>query len=204
MKDLDFIEIGTSNFDTLVQTCEDDSVGICVEPIKHYLDQLPNKKNILKVNVAITGDLVHDKKIKIYYIPEDIIVKERLHRLIRGCNKIGDYHPLHIKNKLTHLVKIDDVELVNIGEFLKNNKIRKIKHLRIDTEGHDVNIMKGLYNYICNLPEEFHPFEIKFETNSNTTNKEVDEVIELYSTLNYGVVFRKLDTLIKKSGIIKK
>jgi len=198
MKDLDFIEIGTSNFDTLIQTCEDDSVGICVEPIKHYLDQLPNKKNILKVNVAITGDLVHNKKIKIYYIPEEVIMKEKLKVFFRGCNKIGDFHPLHIKHKLTHLVKIDDVDLINIGDFLKNNNIRKIKYLQIDTEGHDINIMNGLYRYIHKLPKEYHPTEIKFETNSNSSTNEVDGVIEKYSRLKYTVVSRNLNTLIRK------
>ena len=39
-----FIEIGTSNFDALIEECNDNSKGISVEPIKHYLDALPNKK----------------------------------------------------------------------------------------------------------------------------------------------------------------
>lgn len=42
--DLDFIEIGTSNFDTLIQTCSDDAFGISIEPLNFYLNDLPNKK----------------------------------------------------------------------------------------------------------------------------------------------------------------
>ena len=49
-KDLDFLEIGTSNFDTLIQLADNKTVGISVEPIKYYLDSLPSPANVLKIN----------------------------------------------------------------------------------------------------------------------------------------------------------
>ena len=45
----DFIEVGTSDFHTLIQECSDESVGLSVEPISKYLDRLPNKPNVSKV-----------------------------------------------------------------------------------------------------------------------------------------------------------
>ena len=39
-KHYDFIEIGTSDFDTLIETSNNDTVGISIEPIKYYLDNL--------------------------------------------------------------------------------------------------------------------------------------------------------------------
>ena len=87
--DLDFLEIGTSDVDTLIQECDDNTVGISVEPIKYYIDKLPNKKNVIKVNSAITGDNVpKNTKIKIFYIPFDIIINENLPIYLRGCNSI--------------------------------------------------------------------------------------------------------------------
>ena len=47
-KHYDFIEIGTSDFDTLIETSNDDTVGISIEPINYYINRLPNKKNIVK------------------------------------------------------------------------------------------------------------------------------------------------------------
>jgi len=50
----DFIEIGTSNFDTLIENSNETTVGISIEPLKVYLDQLPNLTNVIKINCAIS------------------------------------------------------------------------------------------------------------------------------------------------------
>jgi hypothetical protein len=198
--DLDFLEIGTSNFSTLIETCDDDAVGMSIEPVKYYLYRLPNKKNVRKFNAAITGDRVSNAKINIFYIPEDVIIKENLDFFFKGCNKIGDYHPLHLRHGVTHLVKTEEVDLINIGEFLRKNKVRKIKFLQTDTEGHDINIMNGLYDYISNLSIDYHPNEIKFETNQYSTKAEIDDVLNLYDKIGYVLVSRNDDgdTIIRK------
>jgi len=203
--DLDFLEIGTADVETLIQECDDDTVGISVEPLKYYLDKLPNKKHVKKINKAITGDPINSK-IKIYYIPFDTIINQNLPLFLRGCNKIGDYHPLHLEMNLQEFVKIEDVELINIGDFLMENNIRKIEHLKIDTEGHELNILKGLYNYISKLSNEYHPLEILFETNSTGEKfiNDVNDIIELYRGINYELVYSNIiprqctDTLLKK------
>ena len=43
----DFIEIGTSDFDTLIEDASESTRGISIEPIKYYLDRLPNKENVI-------------------------------------------------------------------------------------------------------------------------------------------------------------
>ena len=203
--DLDFLEIGTSDVDTIIQECDDDTIGISVEPLKYYLDKLPNKKNVKKINKAITGDPINSK-IKIYYIPFDTIINQNLPLFLRGCNKIGDYHPLRLEMNLQQYVKIEDVELINIGDFLMENNIRKIGHLKIDTEGYELNILKGLYNYISNLSYKYHQLEILFETNSTGEKfiNDVNDMIELYRGINYELVYSNIiprqctDTLLKK------
>ena len=49
----DFVEIGTSDFDTLIQASDGTLRGLSVEPIKFYLDNLPDKVLVTKVNCAI-------------------------------------------------------------------------------------------------------------------------------------------------------
>ena len=57
---LDFIEIGTSDYDTILESCYDFQKGISIEPLKFYLDNRPNRSNVVKIN----GALVSDKNIK--------------------------------------------------------------------------------------------------------------------------------------------
>ena len=162
--DIDFLEIGTSNFDTCIQTCDDSQKGISIDAISYYLNCLPDKPNVKKVHTAITSDRTSDS-IKIYYIPEDVIESNNLYSWFKGCNTIGDYHSLHKKHNLFHLVKIEDVPLLNIDEFLIYNNIRKIKYLKIDTEGHDYIILNGLFKYLETKSKEYYPERIQFETN---------------------------------------
>ena len=54
--DLDFVEIGTSNFETLIQLASEDSKGLSVEGLKMYQDELPDKPGVVKVNAAISSE----------------------------------------------------------------------------------------------------------------------------------------------------
>jgi FkbM family methyltransferase len=204
--DIDFLEIGTSDVDTIVQVCDDNATGFSVEPIKYYLDKLPDKKNVKKINKAITGDKVKNSKIKIYYIPFDIIVSEKLPLFLRGCNRVNDYHPLHLELNLKQFVKIEEVDLINIGDFLLENDIRKIECLKIDTEGYEINILKGLFDYLSNLSDDYHPKKIIFETNTSGKEfiNEVYDIINLFYKIRYKLVSSNIvprqctDTILKK------
>ena len=56
----DFVEIGTSNFDTITQLVdeEEELVGFSVEPMREYLDSLPVRKGVRKVHAAIVTEEV--------------------------------------------------------------------------------------------------------------------------------------------------
>ena len=55
MKDVDFIEIGTSDFWTIIESADDSMIGFSIDPLQMYLDNLPNKPNVQKCCLAITG-----------------------------------------------------------------------------------------------------------------------------------------------------
>lgn len=194
--DIDFLEIGTSNFDTLLHKADPSEIGISVEPIKYYLDSMPDRSNVLKANVAITSNRESDT-ISIYYIKESELIKNNLPWWLKGCNKINDYHPLHIEGNFKNYVTIEEVSLINIDEFLQKYKIRGIKYLKIDTEGHDAIILNGLFDYLLSMPKkskEYYPKEILFESNANIDKDVIDRLIERSIILGYKLISRNEDT----------
>lgn len=191
--DYDFIEIGTSNFDTLIEKADDNTLGISVEAVKHYIDDLPCKSNVRKLNAAISDV---SGKLYVYYIPEDAIKENNLNEWFKGCNSINNFHPLHIKHNVTHLCKKDEVNVMTIFELFYQNKVRNVKFLKIDTEGHDCVILNSLHSYIKYLPRIFYPKKILFESNENITSKDVDKTITLFCSLGYKLKHRGHDTIL--------
>lgn len=190
--DYDFIEIGTSNFDTLIQSADDNTKGISVDAVKYYIDTLPDRLNCKKINVAISNI---NSTLDVYYIPENIIEQNKLPYWFKGCNCINNYHPLHIQHNVSHLCEIDKVKVITIYELFYQNYVRNVKYLKIDTEGHDVTILKTLFCYIKFLPIVFYPNKILFETNE-ISSKEVDEIIHLYSSIGYKLKSRGYDSVL--------
>lgn len=195
--DYKFVEIGTSNFDTLIETASENDYGLSIEPLSMYLDQLPSKKNVKKMNMAVT-DVAKTKNINMYYIPESVIKENNLPEWFKGCNTISDYHPLHKKHNVEKFVRVDTVELISVDKLFYLNNIKGVEYIKIDTEGHDCIILRGLYEYLRYLPDNFHPKKIKFESNENTKSDVIDSIISLYKSLDYYLVTRGYDTVLKK------
>ena len=181
---LDFLEIGTSNFRTLLETADNNVIGISVEPLSYYLDQLPNFKNVIKENVAIAFDDT-EKYIEIYYIPENVIKEKKLPDWLKGCNSLGKYHPKHEELGITELVKIDKVLQVPISKLLEKYKVTSINFLKIDTEGGDCDILLHLKKYLDTKDKTLYPKKIQFETNFLTPKEKIETVIASYKDLGY-------------------
>jgi FkbM family methyltransferase len=194
--DLDFIEIGTCNFGTLLQECSETERGISIEPLKHYLDALPNKPNVLKLNAAITSHKTSNT-IDMYYIPEEFIDKHNIFYGMKGCNSVNTYHPLHLAYNLQPFVRIERVVLLNIDEVLTMLNVRSVKLLKIDTEGHDVVILQGLYEYLREKSKLYYPKQIQFESNEHTDPSKVTFTIEIFEQIGYKLISRGYDTVLE-------
>lgn len=164
-----------------------------VDAVKYYIDALPNKQNCKKLNVGISDV---NSTLDVNYIPEKIIQENSLKSWFKVCNCINNYHPLHIKHNVKHLVKIEKVKVITPGELFYQNQVGHVKYLKIDTEGHDTIILKSLYLYIKFLPKTFYPKEILFETNENSNKQQVNEILQLYSSFGYKLISRGYDTVI--------
>lgn len=192
---LDFIEIGTSDFDTLIQSSDDETIGISIEPIKFYLDKLPEKKNIQKTNCAISDS---NGECEIYYISDINIEKYNLPWWIKGCNSINNLHPkvnnylrdIKIKENLFEKYK---TKKYTLNTFISNNKIYGIFFLKIDAEGHDCIILqKFIQEYDNN--NLILPHNIKFETNKLTSKYVIKNTINYLNNIGYDLINSNLKT----------
>lgn len=197
MKFYDFIEIGTSDFDTEVQK-NDDKIGISIEPIKYYLNKLPEKKDCIKLNMGISD---YNGKCLVNYLSEETIQKYNFPFWVRGCNSINSYH-----KTVTNLCKdicidiekvstTDEVDVSTLYQIMSNLQINGLYFLKIDTEGHDAVILKKFYNDIQN--NIYLPHVIKFESNVLSRDEDVNEIINLFATKGYELIEKNHDTILK-------
>lgn len=185
--DYDFVEIGTSDFDTLIQTCPDTAVGLSVDPIQYYLDRLPVKPHVTKVNAAVSDS---DGEVTCYYVPEEKIRIHNLPQWVRGCNSIGAPHPT-VASVLAHaglsadtMVESFTIPKLSMTSLIRQYNIKSIKYLKIDTEGHDCVILAGYIDAV--LHGVIPPAQkILFESNILTPRATIDATISRLVALGY-------------------
>lgn len=181
----DFIDIGTADFDVADGKFENNKKYILIEPIKHYLDKLPNKENIIKVNSAISDSL---KEVDIFYLKEEDIIKYNLPWWLRGCNSIEKMHPtvlslLKQNNISENIISNNKIKTITFEDLINQFKIKFIDQLKIDTEGHDHFILKDVLKNI--EKKEIKINKIIFEYNSLSNKEYLDKLINDSITLGY-------------------
>lgn len=144
---LDFLEIGTSSFNTLLQATTDDmSVGLSVDMMRPYLDRLPNRSHVTKVHAAI-GD-VENQTTRIFFVHPEDIVAHNLPWWMRGCNMLGRPHPDMVRDlekaNLLHLQRNESVTVLSFAQLLAPYHIRTIRYLKLDVEGYELRILRSL------------------------------------------------------------
>jgi FkbM family methyltransferase len=192
--DYDFIEIGTSDFDTEIQKCNLNTYGISVEPLKIYLDKLPDKPNVIKVNKAISN--IRGEGYMSYLKPDDIPEKMKW---LKGCNSLNENHPCHDLTKVNK-VKVD---IITFGDLCSENNVNNIRYLKIDTEGHDINIVKSMIEY-CDKNKETFPDRIMFESiayiqeEGERTKDDLDNIITELEKRDYKLIKKGWDTILER------
>lgn len=187
----DFIEIGTSDFNTIIQK-ENPGIGLSVEPLKIYLDALPDKEGVIKVNCAISD---FDGIVDVYWIdPQDI----RAHNLpdwLRGCNSIIKPHPtaaaeLSVRG-LSHIYKKTTCETIKWDTLINRYNVTSIDYLKIDTEGHDCVILES----ILKSKVQILPKDIFFENNVLTSFESTQKILNSLMDIGYELVSKTPDDI---------
>lgn len=181
----DYIEIGTSDFETLVEIMPENYKGLSVEPIVEYLNKLKTKPNNTKVNLAISDT---DGSVKIYYVAESDIRQYNLPDWVKGCNSINTPHPSVYsflkENFTTDLISSREVDVLSFGSFVKQFAISSVDFLKIDTEGHDFKILRSMLN------TQVRPKKIHFEANSLYSESEIRQIILELESAGYHLTQR--------------
>src|SRR5262245_37280946 len=102
----DFVEIGTSDFSTLIQEADESVTGLSIDPIRIYLDNLPDHKNCIKLNAGISN---RDGDTFAYYLTPENIAKYELPEGVRGCNTIDQPHETVVSTFKSMDIKLEDV-----------------------------------------------------------------------------------------------
>lgn len=192
-----FIEIGTSDFETLIQACDESAVGLSIDPLQIYLDKLPNKPHVKKVTAAISNS---DGDIDCYYVPESVIMMYHLPDWVRGCNSIGTYHKTvyamlkYLQLKPESVIQSIKIPKLSMITLLERYNVDSCDFLKIDTEGHDCIILDS---YIAALLlKKTQPVKkIQFESNVLSDPTDVDAIIYKLELLGYTVLSREHDTV---------
>jgi FkbM family methyltransferase len=194
----DYIEIGTSNFDTLCQE-NPNLVGISIEPLDVYLKSLPSHDSVIRLNCAISN---YKGQGEVFYVHPDDIDEYNLPEWLKGCNSFNALHPSTSieleKRELTHLVRKKMVEVLTWEDLVERYDITKVKFLKIDTEGHDLIII----NFILDLMEKqptILPEEIFFESNILIDAEKLKLTISRLQDFQYVVIMIDSEnTLVRK------
>ncbi len=120
--------------------CRSDSefVSFCGEvhyfdPVNEFIQNLKNQKNLNKTSYFNNFGLGDENK-EIYYYPR----YESFYDRINSC-KISD----DSNKKLLHIKKGKD--------YVLNQNITNIDFLKIDTEGYELNVLKGFGDFLKNI-----------------------------------------------------
>ncbi len=184
---LDFLEIGTSDFNALIQRADDSDNGISVDAVKYYLDRLPNLSGCKKLNLGISDSA---GTISVHYLHPDKIKTYSLPNWIRGCNSIGSPHPtvsrlLNERGIDLSEVSVDTVTTVTLKSLIESENVSGIYTLKVDTEGHDTVILKKFFS---EADPCYYPHNLIFETNSISDRDEVHDLIVNLIKLGYEIV----------------
>lgn len=121
--------------------------GVLVEPISYLHERL-------KKNYSHRNDLKFEKviitnkrgKIPFYYVSNR--AEKKLNDLPEWYNQLGNFSKEHIINhlgeKISPFIEKQDLEALTLNDLFERNSIDRIDLLHIDTEGHDLQILKQL------------------------------------------------------------
>ena len=203
----DFVEVGTCNVGTIIQDCGDTAVGLSIEPLLMYLNDLPNKPNVKKINAALVApqDMSEDGMVDMYYVHPNTVSKHNLGGWLTGCNTTVKPHDFHInyfsdpviwhtskdrsslptRNLLEEgLVTHERVKCLTFAKLVEIYNVEKIEMLKTDTEGYDCILIESILDFY-ETNKGILPTKIWYESNAHTPTKQLDKLWNRLEGLGY-------------------
>ncbi len=182
----DFVDIGTSDFETSLDLRTNNQTVLLVEPLFSYLANLANGEGIFKAPFAVSNQAGFNK---IYYVEESDIQTNNLPAWVKGCNSIGEKHItvtklLNERGLPVILIKSQSIRLITFKQLVEIYAITSIGQLKIDTEGHDHFILPDVIQLLKSKKLRIKSIIIEYiEVFGNTVT--LDQHIAILLRLGY-------------------
>jgi hypothetical protein len=221
MRHFDFVEIGTSYFESAGE--QPFKNGLSVEPVAEYLYRLPELPGRVKVNAAALAeeDMPPTRSVDLHLVPEATIKALDLGYWLAGCNSINTPHPLHTRymnpdshflakrpEKLTcasmdlvslGLVETRKVPAVTYAELVAGHGVASVGLLKIDIEGYDLVLLGSILDY-CAASSHPLPTHLMVEQGSLTPRREQVAMRKRLTGLGYALVSDGNDLIMERGG----
>ena len=174
----DYLDIGTCNFETSLDLMPAGSTALMVEPLFHYLTQLPNLPGVIKAPFAISNFCGYEK---IFHVPFAASESGSLPYWVKGCNSFSKPHPtISSLNNVEQTATL--VPVLTLKKLCEIYQIDDVCHFKVDTEGHDHIILEQLMPLVLGWNLQSIQFEY-LDAFANTA--QLDLIIDDFKKMGY-------------------
>ena len=147
---MDYVDIGTSDFETSLDLWQPGQRILLVEPLQHYLCALDQHPGVFKMCAAISD---YPGQCEMFHIPSQVIAQHGLPDWVRGCNRIQEPHPtvvqlLQSRGLAESLIQQQSAVVLTFHQLCEIYNITQARRVKIDTEGHDHVIVKQVIDRV--------------------------------------------------------
>ena len=235
----DFVEVGTSDWGTITQFCagqQNDTYvswvanfirtsidglrwvrGLAVEPMKEYLDALPDLPRVTKVEAAM-AEASRDESMLFFVSPANIDCywgklkapvtpptstdapwEVDVMWYAKSMSSLGRPQPelLEMLDKVGHpeLLEQRVVQVLSWGDLCYRYGIGSVDVVQLDCEGMDCGIIKGMLNHFDETGDGL-PRLICFEANHLTPDCVINQTLQSLEQHGYSVRWRSYSNII--------
>jgi len=161
--------------DSTIPYLNEESIYHLFEPIKYnfykLIEHYKDRKNVNIYNLGLSDKI---ETVNIYVESESIYKRN-------GYNYVWDrVNPTRVANGDTEVINCDTLE-----NFIKKNNIKKIDLLKVDVEGYEYNVIKGLYSYLDIV--NCFVFEYSIHT-YNDSGKDLLTLLDLFNNHKFFII----------------
>lgn len=166
----------------------------CFEPIKETFDELQH-------NTEGLGLFYHN--LALGATREEVEVKVDIENRNSTRNTLIQENTVHDPSA----VKVETVKVETLTDFCKANNIKEIDYLKIDTEGYDLEVLKGAVDMLKSMSVAFIQAEVSMNPNNtfHVDFVEVKDFLEQYNYVLFGIYEQKQQRgtpMLRRSNVV--
>ncbi|CAK9092374.1 unnamed protein product [Durusdinium trenchii] len=189
---LDYLEIGTADFDTLAQQLHgtEGVAGLSVEPVEEHFQRLPERPPLLQKLRAAVAEA--DGEAELYVVRQEYMEPQCSNETVRelglpyclpwwfrataSLHRPAALVSVHAGPKALEAQVAMRVPTVSYASLMRRYGVTRLHLLKIDTEGFDVFILKQMLAWGEMTGQ--YPERLQFERNNLTDVQESQQILE--------------------------